>query len=104
MPACDFDVETSLSELWQRSKKVVKFARFLIAVDKESTFNAGDLGSIPGLGRSPGGGHGNPVQYSCLENPHGQRSLAGYYPWDHKESDMTERLSTVQHRRRKKFP
>ena len=36
---------------------------------KESTYNAGDLGSIPGLGRSPGGGHGNPLQYSCLENP-----------------------------------
>ena len=39
---------------------------------------AGDLGSIPGLGRSPGGGHGNTLQYSYLENPHGQRSLAGY--------------------------
>ena len=39
---------------------------------KESTYNLGDLGSIPGLGRFPGGGHGNPFQYSCLENPHGQ--------------------------------
>ena len=37
---------------------------------KESACNAGDLDSIPGLGRSPGGGHGNPLQYSCLENPH----------------------------------
>ena len=37
--------------------------------DKESTCNAGDLGSIPGLGRSPGEGNGNPLQYSCLENP-----------------------------------
>ena len=36
---------------------------------KESTCNAGDLSSIPGLGRSPGGGHGNPLRYSCLENP-----------------------------------
>ena len=36
---------------------------------KESVCNAGDLGSIPGLGRSPGGGHGNPLQYSCLGNP-----------------------------------
>ena len=36
---------------------------------KESTCNAGDMGLIPGLGRSPGGGHGNPLQYSCLENP-----------------------------------
>ena len=63
---------------------------------KESTCNAGDLGLIPGLERSPGGGHGNPLQYSCLENPHGQRSLAGYSPQGHKESDMTERLSTAQ--------
>ena len=39
-----------------------------------------DVGSIPGLGRSPGGGHGNPLQYSYLENLHGQRSLAGYHP------------------------
>ena len=37
-----------------------------------------DLGSIPGLERFPGGGHGNPLQYSCLENPHGERTLAGY--------------------------
>ena len=42
--------------------------------------NAGDLGLIPGLGRFPGRGHGNPPQYSCLQNPHGQRSLAGYSP------------------------
>ena len=47
---------------------------------KEPACNVGDLGSIPELGRSPGGGHGNPLQYSCLENPHGQRSLAGYSP------------------------
>ena len=51
----------------------------------------------PGLGRSPGGGHGNPLLYSCLENPHGQRSLAGYGLWGHKESDMTEQLSIEQH-------
>ena len=44
---------------------------------KESACNAGDLDSIPGLERSTGGGHGNPFQYSCLENPHGQRSLVG---------------------------
>ena len=47
---------------------------------KELTCNAGDLDLIPGLERSPGGGHGNPLQYSCLKNPHGQRSLAGYSP------------------------
>ena len=49
-----------------------------------------DMGSIPGLGRSPGGEYGNPLQRFCLENPHGQRSLAGYSPWGSKESDMTE--------------
>ena len=42
---------------------------------------------------SPGGGHGNLLQYSCLENPHGQRSLAGYSPRGCKELDMTERLT-----------
>ena len=61
---------------------------------KESASKAGDLGSIPGWGRSPGGEHGNALQYSCLENPHGQRILAGYSPWGRKESDKTERLST----------
>ena len=55
----------------------------------------GDLGSILWLGRSPGGWHGNPLQYSCVENPHGQRSLADYSPWGLKESDMTEQLSTA---------
>ena len=64
---------------------------------KASVYNVGDLGLIPGLGRSPGEGNGNPFQYSCLENPmdresHGQRSLAGYSPRDGKESDMTEQL------------
>ena len=57
---------------------------------KQSACNAGDLSSIPSLGRSPGEGHGNPIQYSCLEHPHGQRSLVGYSPWDHKELDTTE--------------
>ena len=45
-----------------------------------------DLISVPELGRSPGGGHGNPLQYSCLENPYGQRSLVGYSPCGGKES------------------
>ena len=62
---------------------------------KESACNAGDLGSIPGLGRFPGGGHGNPLQYSCLKNPYGQRSLAGYSPWGCKELDMTDRLTSA---------
>ena len=45
---------------------------------KESAFNETDLDSDPGSGRSPRGGHGNPLQYSCLENPRGQRSLVVY--------------------------
>ena len=53
---------------------------------KESACNAGDLGSIPGLGRSPGEGKGYPLQYSGLEN-----SMDS--PWGHRESDMTEQLS-----------
>ena len=57
---------------------------------KESTCNVVDLGSIPGLGKSPGEGHSNPLRYSCLENPHGQRSLASYSAQGYKESDMTE--------------
>ena len=57
---------------------------------KVSVCNEGDLGLIPGLGRSPGEGHGNPLQYSCLENPHGQMSLAGYSPEGLKESDTME--------------
>ena len=49
----------------------------------------------PGLGKSPGRGHGNSVQYSCLENPHGWRSLAGYSPCGCKELDTTKWLSTA---------
>ena len=62
-------------------------------VVKNPPANAGhirDIGSIPGSGRSPGGGHGNPLQYSCLENPHGQSSRAGCNPQDLKELDKTE--------------
>ena len=57
---------------------------------EESACKAGDLDSIRGLGRSAQGGHGHPLQCSHLENPHGQRSLAGYSPWRHRESDLTE--------------
>jgi len=64
---------------------------------KESACNVEDLGLIPGLGESPGRGHGSSLQYSCLEKPHGQRSLAGYSPWGCKESDMTEWLNTHTH-------
>ena len=51
---------------------------------KVSVYNVGDQGSIPGLGRSPGEGNGNPFQYYCLENPM-ERSLVGYSPWGCKE-------------------
>ena len=65
---------------------------------KTPACNVGDPGSIPGLGRSPGIGDGNSLRYSCLENPCGQRSLVGYSPYGHRESDTTEGLSTVQYR------
>ena len=61
---------------------------------KESACNVGHLSSISGLGRSPGEGYGNLLQCSCLENPHGQRSLAGYSPWGCKELDTNKQLST----------
>ena len=56
---------------------------------KESACNTGDLGSIPGLGRSPGGGNGYPTPVFLPGESHGQRSLAGCSPWDHEELDMT---------------
>ena len=61
---------------------------------KESACNAEDLGSIPQSERYLGEEHGYPLQYSCLEYSHEQRILVGYISWGHKESDMTERLST----------
>ena len=57
---------------------------------KNPSANAGDIrdtGSIPGSGRSPGGGHGNPLQYFCLKNP---MDRGAYNQWGHKESDTTE--------------
>ena len=57
---------------------------------KEPACNVGDLRSIPGMRRSPGGGRGNPLQYSCLKNPHGQKSLGSYSPWGCKELDATK--------------
>ena len=59
---------------------------------KVPAYNAGDPGSIPGLGRSPGEENGNPFQYSWLEKSHGWRNLVGYSPWGRKESDTTEQL------------
>ena len=56
---------------------------------KASVYNVGDLGSIPGSGRSPGEGNGNPLQYSCLENP---IDGGAWCPWGCKELDTTEQL------------
>ena len=55
---------------------------------KASAYNVGDPGLIPGLGRSPGEGNGDPLPYSCLENQHEQRSQRGYSPWGRRESHM----------------
>ena len=66
-------------------------------VVKNLPANAGDtvdMGLIPRSGRAPGGGHDNPLQYSCLQNPHGQRSLVSCSPLGIKESDTTEQLTT----------
>ena len=85
---------------WPRWKEIQKREDICIHMGfpggsdgKESACSAGDLGSIPGLGRSPGGGYGNLLQCSCLENPHGQRCLAGCSPWGYKALDTTGRLN-----------
>ena len=75
-----------------RFKYNIPWASQVVLVVKNlpvSAGDAGDKGSISGSERSPGGGHGNPLQYSCRENPHGQRSLMGYSPQGLKESDRT---------------
>ena len=59
---------------------------------KASASNAGDPGSIPGSGRSPGEGNGNPLPVFLPGESHGRRRLVGYSPWGRKESDTTERL------------
>ena len=80
---------------WRRDRLPTKvFLGFPgVSDSKESVCNVGDLGSIPGLGRYPGRGHGNLSKYSCPENARGQRSLASCSPWGHKESDLTWQLS-----------
>ena len=59
---------------------------------KEFMGNAGDTCYILGLGRSPGGGYGNPLKQFCREKSHKQRSLEGYSPWVCKESEATEHI------------
>ena len=89
---------TSGLEIGLRIFKCILLTAYLSAlngglVGKESTCSTGDLRdmvSFPELGRPPGGGHGNPLQYSCLEIPNGQRNLEDYSLWGHKELSMTE--------------
>ena len=57
---------------------------------KNPPVNAGDTGLIPGLGRSPGGGNGNPLQHTCLENSMDRGAWWATVHWGHKELDMTE--------------
>ena len=80
----------------------IKHVSLVYSYSTDSASNVGDLSSIPGLGRSPGGEHGNPLQgllgefllgLFLLGESHGQRSLAGYSPWGRKESSMTEWLT-----------
>ena len=83
----------SFFSLWLTSLCMIVSRSILIGSDgKESACNAGDPGSIPGLGRSPGEGNGNPLQYSCLKNSVDR----GYSQWGHKELDMTEQLTLSQ--------
>ena len=78
------------------TRVMVHFSLYIIIIrgfpggsdGKESAHNAGDLGLIPGLGRSPGEGYSYPLQYSCLKNPKGQRNLVVHGVG--KESDITE--------------
>ena len=79
-------------EISYKTKNWLLFSQVALVV-KNLPANAGDIRDaslIPGLGRSPGGGYGNPLQYSCLENPHRQRTLVSYNPWGCKESGLTE--------------
>ena len=88
-------------------QKIVGFPG--VSYGKESACHTGDLSWIPGLGRSPGGGNGNPLQYSCLENPHGLKSLTSCSPWGWKGWDTTEWLRAAPEDRKdeegcEKFP
>ena len=86
-----FSNESALHTRWP---KYCSFSFSIIKLKiKNLIANAGDVrhvGLIPGQGRCLGIGHGNPLQYSCLENSYGQRSMVGCSPWGCKESDMAE--------------
>ena len=74
---------------------VAHWASHVALMVKNPPVKAGDTGSIPRSGRSPGEWNGTRLQYSCLENPHRQRSLECYSLWGRKESHMTEH--SMQH-------
>ena len=74
----------------QREDELFRWSPLVVKNVPASAGDARDAGLIPESGRSFGGGQGNPLQDSCLENPLRQRSLAGYSPWGRKESDVTE--------------
>ena len=77
-------MDMNLSKLWELvMDRVLQYSWASLVAQKVKNPPAKrvDLGSIPELVRSPGGGHGNPLQYSCLENPHGLKSLGGCSPW-----------------------
>ena len=94
--AKDTKIKKYLPGVWRReiAKDVIVHLDFLVVlVIKNPPAKAGDIGDadlIPGWGRFPGWGHSNPLQHSSLENPHGQRSLAGYSPQGGKELKVTE--------------
>ena len=77
-----------IQSLWQKYF-VAGSIVYVPSVGKESALNAGDLGSIPGLGRCPGEGNGNLLQDSCLENPMDRGASLGCSPWGQRESDTT---------------
>ena len=76
----------------KRSRERGGNGKKVISTGKASAYNAGDLGSIPGSGRSPGKGNGNPPQYSCLENPMDRGAWWASSPSGRKESDTTKPL------------
>ena len=84
--------EEFLQRILLHEMKAGFYIYFFINIDsdgKEPACYAEDLGLIPGSGRSPGEGHGNPLRYSRLENSM-DRSLSGYSPWGCKKSDTSE--------------
>ena len=84
--------EDPLEKVWATHSSILDFPD--ASDGKESTCNSGNLSSIPGLGRSPGGGNGNPLQYSCLENHHRGAWLATVHVVA--ESNMTETKNSTE--------